>query len=163
MSKILVWGGWDGGWGWGQICLNCVTWLINVPLGQLSAMVENLSLLIPFSECFSLRSTQRSSSSIGRLLADLAEVDRGTDLLWNLLAGLLGHLLAFLPGNTHTPLLRHLKTANIIRFAAQRSKKYFKIPENNLVFSSSRGTVDYFWVFCAISDIPMFLMKYYNY
>ena len=48
------------------------------------------------------------SSGIGGLLADLAEVDRGTDLLWNLLARLLGHLLTFLPGYTHTPLLRNL-------------------------------------------------------
>jgi hypothetical protein len=45
-------------------------------------------------------------------LADLADVDRGADLLWNLLAGLLRYLLAFFPGNTDTSFFWDLHLKN---------------------------------------------------
>jgi hypothetical protein len=49
-----------------------------------------------------------TGGSIGRLLADLADVDRRAGLLGHLLAVLLRHLLAFFFGNSHTLLLRNL-------------------------------------------------------
>jgi hypothetical protein len=49
-----------------------------------------------------------TSGSIGRLLTDLADVDRCAGLLRHLLAVLLRNLLAFFLGNCHTLLLRNL-------------------------------------------------------
>ena len=49
-----------------------------------------------------------TASCIGRLMADLANIDRCASLLGHLLAILFGNLLAFFFGNTHTLLLRDL-------------------------------------------------------
>ena len=53
-------------------------------------------------------SSLTASCAIGRLLADLTDVDGDAGLFRDLLAGILGHLDAFLLGHGHTLLFGNL-------------------------------------------------------
>ena len=64
---------------------------------------------------FVCSSLTASCTAIGRLLADLADVDGDTGLFRDLLAGILRHLDAFLLGHGHTLLFGNLFLATMMK------------------------------------------------